>query len=66
MGGGTLLLLDDLQWAGPDALDLIATLIRSDSAVPLRVVGAYRDTEVQPQDPLAVLLADLAHAGAPG
>src|SRR5207248_1380269 len=51
------------QWAGPDALELLATLIRSATTIPFRVVGAYRDTEVQPQDPLAALLADLAHAG---
>jgi tetratricopeptide (TPR) repeat protein len=31
--------------------------------VPLRVVGTYRDTEVQPRDSLAVLLADLAAGG---
>jgi predicted ATPase len=55
--------LDDLQWADPDALDLLATLVRSAAAIPLRVIAAYRDTEVQPQHPLAVLLADLAHAG---
>jgi tetratricopeptide (TPR) repeat protein/transcriptional regulator with XRE-family HTH domain len=59
---GTLLLLDDLHWAGPDALDLLGTLMRAPAEAPLRVVGAYRDTEVQPQDTLAVLLADLAHA----
>jgi transcriptional regulator with XRE-family HTH domain len=59
---GTLLVLDDLQWAGPDALDLLAALVHA-RTVPLRVVGAYRDTEVQPGDPLAVTLADLAHAG---
>jgi hypothetical protein len=29
----------------------------------VRVIGAYRDTEMQPWDPLATLLADLAHAG---
>src|SRR5437764_1952612 len=58
---GTLLLLDDLQWAGPDALDLLTALVRAAAEVPLRVIGAYRDTEVQPQDPLAVTLADLAH-----
>lgn len=29
---GTLLVLDDLQWAGPDALGLLATLIRSAEA----------------------------------
>ena len=55
-------MLDDLQWAGPDALDLLATLARR-ADISLRVVGAYRDTEVQTQGPLGVLLADLAHTG---
>ena len=69
---GTLLILDDLQWAGSDALDLLATLVRPPASDYrerglvgegiLRVVGAYRDTEVQPQDPLSMMLADLAHA----
>jgi transcriptional regulator with XRE-family HTH domain len=60
--GGTLLLLDDLQWASADALDLLTALVRSAPESPLRVVGAYRDTEVEPDDPLSVMLADLAHA----
>jgi predicted ATPase len=60
---GTLLVLDDLQWAGADALDLLATLVRASTTIPLRVVGAYRDTEVHPADPLTVALADLAHTG---
>ncbi|HKC76223.1 MAG TPA: AAA family ATPase [Chloroflexota bacterium] len=60
---GTLLVLDDLQWAGQDALDLLAALVRSSSKGRLCVVGAYRDTEVQPQDPFFAMLADLAHAG---
>lgn len=60
--GGTLLLLDDLQWAGGDALDLLTALVRSRPASPLRVVGTYRDTEVRPEDPLSVMLTDLAHA----
>jgi tetratricopeptide (TPR) repeat protein/DUF971 family protein len=70
---GTLLVLDDLQWADPAALDLLATLVRSPSPAHgvrargsvgrLRVVGAYRDTEVRPVDPLGLLLADLARAG---
>jgi transcriptional regulator with XRE-family HTH domain/tetratricopeptide (TPR) repeat protein len=60
---GTLLALDDLQWAGADALDLLATLVRAATDVPLRVVGAYRDTEAAPGSPLSVTLADLAHAG---
>jgi tetratricopeptide (TPR) repeat protein len=60
---GTLLLLDDLQWAGADALDVLATLVRARPAAPLRVLGAYRDTETVPAGPLAGMLADLAHAG---
>jgi predicted ATPase len=58
---GTLLVLDDLQWAGQDALDLLATLVRGAGA-PLAIVGAYRDTEVRPADPLGLLLGDLAQA----
>jgi tetratricopeptide (TPR) repeat protein len=58
---GTLLVLDDLQWAGPDALDLLTALVRAEEA-PLRVIGAYRNSEVQSHDLLAVLLADLAPA----
>src|SRR5205823_3498723 len=36
---------------------------RSAGRGPVRMVGAYRDTEVAPAAPLSVLLADLAHAG---
>jgi tetratricopeptide (TPR) repeat protein/transcriptional regulator with XRE-family HTH domain len=67
---GVLLALDDLQWAGSDALELLTALVRSRAPLspsaerpPLRVVGAYRDTEVQPHDCLGVALADWAHAG---
>lgn len=60
---GTLLVLDDLQWAGADAFDLLDALVRSAGEAPIRVLGAYRDSEMQPREPLGVLLADLAHAG---
>ncbi len=63
---GTLLVLDDLQWAGQDALDLLADLLRSldeQTDRHLRVVAAYRSTEVLPADPLGILLADLAREG---
>ena len=60
---GTLLVLDDLQWAGSDALDLLLNLLRATPAVPLRLVGAYRDTEVPVEAPLTVTLTDLAQAG---
>jgi len=61
---GTLLLLDDLQWAGPDALALLSALVRSyvPGSPALRVVGAYRAADVRPQDALAVAMADLAQA----
>ncbi len=60
---GTLLALDDLQWAAADALALLAWLVQPAHAttVPLYVVGAYRDSEARPGDPLAEALADLAH-----
>lgn len=58
---GALLVLDDVQWAGADALDLLAALVRSAPETGLRLLGAYRSTEVRPEDPLATLLADLAH-----
>jgi tetratricopeptide (TPR) repeat protein/transcriptional regulator with XRE-family HTH domain len=60
---GTLLVLDDLQWAGADALDLLVALLHPASEVPLRVVGAVRDTEIQRGGPLAGALADLARDG---
>jgi tetratricopeptide (TPR) repeat protein len=73
---GTLLLLDDLQWAGGDALDLLDSLVHvaaaaappagmpEQAAAPrLRIVAAYRSTEVDAQHPLGALHADLARAG---
>ena len=59
---GTLLVLDDLHWAGADALDLLSALVRS-ADHPVRVLGAYRDTDVRAQDALPVTLTDLARAG---
>jgi len=61
--GGTLLVLDDLQWADQDALELLLHVVRAVADVPLRIVGAYRDTEAQPHDALATALGDLAHGG---
>lgn len=60
---GTLLLLDDLHWAGADALELLAVLAHASPESSLRIIATYRDTEIQPQDTLATILADLAHAG---
>jgi predicted ATPase/Tfp pilus assembly protein PilF/DNA-binding XRE family transcriptional regulator len=60
---GTLLVLDDLHWAGPDALDLLQALVRAPLDGPLRLLAAYRDTDVTDKDPLPLLVADLAREG---
>ncbi|HEX3271466.1 MAG TPA: AAA family ATPase [Ktedonobacterales bacterium] len=57
---GVLLALDDLQWAGPDALDLIATLAHDAATIPLRIVATYRDTESPRGEPLSTMVDDLA------
>src|SRR5262249_50588277 len=57
---GTLLVLDDLQWAGVDALHLLTRLIRGTGTRRLRILGAYRSTDVLPGHPLSILVADLA------
>jgi transcriptional regulator with XRE-family HTH domain len=58
---GTLLVLDDLQWAYPDGIDLLGTLALAPVERPLRIVGAYWNTEVSSDSHLATLLTDLAH-----
>jgi tetratricopeptide (TPR) repeat protein/transcriptional regulator with XRE-family HTH domain len=60
---GTVLALDDLQWAGADALVLLAALVRERAARPLKILLAYRDTELADDTMLAMLLADLAREG---
>jgi tetratricopeptide (TPR) repeat protein/transcriptional regulator with XRE-family HTH domain len=60
---GTLLALDDLQWAGADALDLLSSLARSAGAPPLCVIGGYRSTEALAGSAMAETLADLARDG---
>jgi tetratricopeptide (TPR) repeat protein/transcriptional regulator with XRE-family HTH domain len=57
---GLLLVLDDLQWAGVDGLDLLLNVLRRAHASSLHVVGVYRDTEVDRDHPLSSMLADLA------
>lgn len=57
-GAGTLLVVDDLQWADPEtvlALRHLAVAARS----RLLVVCTFRDTDVGPNHPLTPTLADL-------
>lgn len=59
---GTLLVLDDLQWAAADSLDLLAFLLRETARLPtpaLRVIISYRDSDLAPDTPLSRLLLDL-------
>ncbi|HNC46890.1 MAG TPA: AAA family ATPase, partial [Acidobacteriota bacterium] len=51
-----VLFLDDLQWADPDSLKLIGTLISANDIQHLLVLGAYRDNEVDPGHPLMMML----------
>jgi tetratricopeptide (TPR) repeat protein/transcriptional regulator with XRE-family HTH domain len=57
---GTLLVLDDLQRAGGDALRLLERLVRSRGARRILVLGAYRSTDVRTGNPLSALVTDLA------
>jgi predicted ATPase/serine phosphatase RsbU (regulator of sigma subunit)/tRNA A-37 threonylcarbamoyl transferase component Bud32 len=56
--------LDDLQWADPASLRLIHLVLTSPSRGHLLVIGAYRDSEVDPLHPLSHALADLRKAAA--
>ncbi len=52
-----LLFLDDLQWADVSTLRLLEYLVRAEGERSVLIVGAYRDNEVAPGDPLPATLA---------
>ena len=58
-----LLVLDDLHWAPAPTLLLLRHLVRSERQLRVMTVGTYRDTELDPGDPFAQLLADLHRDG---
>ncbi|HEY7343507.1 MAG TPA: AAA family ATPase [Ktedonobacterales bacterium] len=60
---GTLLVFDDLQWAGSDACDLLEALARGSTMAPLRMIGAYRNSEVSATSPLGQTMTHLEHEG---
>lgn len=60
---GTLLIFDDLQWAGSDACDLLEALARGATTMPLRMIGAYRDSDISTASPLAQTITHLEHEG---
>ena len=54
-----MVVLDDLHWADPASLGLLAYLGRFVAAAPVVLVGAYREGELELTHPLAQTLADL-------
>jgi DNA-binding SARP family transcriptional activator len=54
-----LLVLDDLHWAASPTLLLLRHLTRSERQLGVLVLGTYRQTELDRDQPLAQLLADL-------
>jgi class 3 adenylate cyclase/tetratricopeptide (TPR) repeat protein len=53
-----LFALDDLHWATKADAMLLAHVLRSSAAVPMLLVAAFRDTEVDAAHPLEALLDD--------
>ncbi|GAB7044225.1 MULTISPECIES: diguanylate cyclase [Catenuloplanes] len=51
-----VLVLDDIQWAGPAPLGLIDEVVDADDLTGLLLVGTYRDAELDPAHPLTALL----------
>lgn len=57
--GSLVLVLDDVQWVDGASLALLDAIMRSEDEVPLLVVAAYRDNEVDASHPLSVVLEAL-------
>jgi diguanylate cyclase (GGDEF)-like protein len=51
-----VLMLDDVQWAGPAPLGLIDEVVGADDLTGLLLVAAYRDAELDAVHPLTALL----------
>ena len=58
-----VVVLDDLQWADPDTVDLLRFVGRRARQLPVLLIGTYRDTEPAAAPQLASLLADVPALG---
>ncbi|MEH2283511.1 MAG: AAA family ATPase [Nostoc sp.] len=56
--------LDDLQWIDSATLRLIELMLLDEQTQSLFLIGAYRDNEVNPTHPLALMLERLRKQGA--
>lgn len=54
-----VVVLDDLHWADTASLQVLRHLVASADAIPVLVLGAYRQTDLGAEHPLTALLADL-------
>jgi DNA-binding CsgD family transcriptional regulator len=60
--GSTVLVLEDLHWADEATLDVFRLLGRRIEALPALVIATYRDDELDRDDPLRIVLGELATA----
>ncbi|MHA6629872.1 ATP-binding protein [Pseudonocardia sichuanensis] len=60
----TVLVVEDVHWADAATLDLLRFLARRIESTTTLVLTTYRDDEVSPEHPLAVVLGDLAGSAA--
>ncbi len=51
-----VIFLDDLQWADPASLDFMQSLVRDREIPYLQLIGSYRDTRRESDDPLDRML----------
>ena len=61
--GPLTVVLDDLQWADESTIRMLQFLARDTRPRRLAIVGTYRDTDLDPDHPLAVGLAELVREG---
>ncbi|MEH1934401.1 MAG: AAA family ATPase [Nostoc sp.] len=59
-----VIFLDDLQWIDSATIKLIELLLLDEQTQSLFLIGAYRDNEVNPTHPLALMLERLGKKGA--
>jgi DNA-binding SARP family transcriptional activator len=57
-----VLVLDDLNWADTDSLQLLEFVSRELDEAPVLLVGTYRDVELSRRHPLSQTLGELARA----
>lgn len=60
-----VMFLDDLQWADSPTLQLMEKLLTSPQGMPLLLIGAYRDNELEPGHGIHALTEKLQQAGVP-